>query len=236
MNAHTRRRPDTGGRLTREWARLRFRPEHLAAATAWRLLDEPVTSLDQVLVAVGYETTPTAVTERRLLRLVLIARDDELAARVVIQRILPGLLAVVRRRRGASDDVFEELVACAWIAVRTFNPRRSPRTVAAALISDADYAAFRAPRRRRSWTERPIDTQLNDRPDLHEPSSCELLAEVFTDALAAGVDPADLDLLRQLLASPTAGRLAADMQITPRTIRNRRDRITSRLRQVAVAA
>ena len=154
----------------------------------------------------------------------------------MIQRILPGLLAVVRRRRGMSDDVFEELLGAAWIAVRTFNPKRSPRSIAAALISDADYNAFRAEGRRMSSREYPVDTQIDDQPHVHETSACEQLAALFVEAADAGVTAGDLDLLRQLLETPTAIELAAILQITPRTIRNRRDRITARLREVALVA
>ena len=236
MNSLGARRPDTGGRLALEWTRLRTRPEHLRTASTWRIVDRPVDSLDEILVAVGYEGERMPDTERRLRQLVALARDDELAARVVIQRILPGLLAVVRRRRGQADDVFEELIGAAWIAVRTYNPTRSPGSIAAALISDADYNAFRADTRRRSSTERPVDPQADDVAHVHEPSSCEQLAELLADAADAGVDADDLELLRQLLAAPTTIQLAEVLQITPRTIRNRRDRITSRLREVALAA
>ena len=155
MNSLGTRRPDTGGRLAREWHRLRTRPEHLDSARRWGLVDHRVASLDEILHAVGYERPPDPADERRLRRLVELAATDELAARVVVQRILPGLLAVVRRRRGASDNVFEELLGAAWIAIRTFNSARSPRSVAASLISDADYAAFRAAGRRRSSQEHP---------------------------------------------------------------------------------
>lgn len=230
------RRPDSGGRLALEWTRLRTRPDHLRTAATWQITSPPVTSLDDVLTAVGYECEPTPATERRLRRLVALAHDDELAARVVIQRLLPGLLAGVRRRRGQADHVFEELLGAAWIAVRTYNPSRSPRSIAAALISDADYSAFRADSRRRSSTERPVDPQADEPAHHHEPSSCEQLAELLADAAAAGVAPDDLELLRQLLAAPTTNQLAEVLQITPRTIRNRRDRITSRLREVALAA
>ena len=236
MNSLGTRRPDTGGRLALEWTRLRTLPEHLRTASTWRIVDGPVDSLDEILVAVGYEGERMPDTERRLRQLVALARDDELAARVVIQRILPGLLAVVRRRRGQADDVFEELIGAAWIAVRTYNPTRSPGSIAAALISDADYNAFRADTRRRSSTERPVDPQADDVAHVHEPSSCEQLAELLADAADAGVDADDLELLRQLLAAPTTIQLAEVLQITPRTIRNRRDRITSRLREVALAA
>ncbi|MDW3214865.1 MAG: hypothetical protein R8G01_12755 [Ilumatobacteraceae bacterium] len=236
MNTFGARRPDTGGRLALEWTRLRTRPDHLRRASTWQILDHPVGSLDEILDAVGYESDPTPDAELRLRQLVTLARDDELAARVVIQRILPGLLAVVRRRRGQADHVFEELIGAAWIAIRTYNPTRRPRSVASALISDADYNAFRAASRRRSSTERSVDPQAAQVPHVHEPSSCEQLAELLADAADAGVAPEDLELLRQLLAAPTTIELAAVLQITPRTIRNRRDRITSRLREVALAA
>lgn len=236
MNSLGTRRPDTGGRLAREWNRIRTRPDHLDSARRWDLVDHHLDSLDQILHAVGYERPPDPACERRLRHLVELAATDDLAARVVVQRILPGLLAVVRRRRGAADNVFEELLGAAWIAIRTFNPARSPRSVAAALISDADYAAFRAAGRRRSSEERPVDTQLTDQPHVHEPNSCEQLATLLTEAADAGISSDDLELVRQLLAAPTATQLAEVLQITPRTIRNRRDRITSRLREVALAA
>jgi len=236
MNSLGTRRRDTGGRLTREWTRLRTRPEHLDTARSWGLVDHHIDTLDEILEAVGYERDLSDDDERRLRRLVDLAAGDELAARIVIQRILPGLLAVVRRRRGAAEHVCEELLGAAWIAIRTFNPARSPRSVAAALISDADYAAFRAQGRRRSSLECPVDMQLSDHPHEHEPNPCEQLADLLIDAAVAGISRDDLELVRQLLAAPTANQLAAVMQITPRTIRNRRDRITSKLRAVALAA
>lgn len=236
MNSLGTHRPDTGGRLVLDWTRLRSRPDHLVTASTWRIIDGPVGSLDEILTAVGYECEQTSDTEHRLRRLVALARDDELAARIVLQRILPGLLAIVRRRRGQADHVLEELVGAAWIAVRTYNPARTPRSVAAALISDADYSAFRARTRRRSSTELPVDPQVDDVPYVHEPGSCEQLAILFVDAADAGIAPADLELLRQLLATPTTNQLAEVLRTTPRTIRNRRDRITSRLRAVALAA
>lgn len=236
MNPLGTRRIDTGGRLAREWNRLRVRQDHLATATTWQLVDHPIESLDDILHAVGYERRPDDLDEHRLRRLVEIAAHDDLAARIVIQRLLPGLLAVVRRRRGSCPYVCEELLGAAWIAVRTYNTRRSPRSIAASLISDADYGAFRAEGRRKSSLERPVDPQLQDRPAVHEESSCEQLATLLADAADAGMPAADLDLLRQLLAAPTAIELARTLRITPRTIWNRRDRITSRLREVALAA
>lgn len=132
-----------GGRLALEWARLRLRPGAIERANRWGVVDGAVTDLDDVLVAVGFETVRSADADSRLRQLVLIAAEDELAARIVVQRIVPGLLAVVRRRRrqGWGPEALEELLGAAWISVRTFNPDRRPTSLAAALISDADYRA-----------------------------------------------------------------------------------------------
>jgi DNA-directed RNA polymerase specialized sigma24 family protein len=149
---------------------------------------------------------------------------------------MPGLLAVVRRRRGIAEHVFEELLGAAWIAVRTFNPNRSPSSIAASLISDADYNAFRAAARRRSADEQPADLDFTRRADEREPSACEQLAELLVEAGEAGLAAADLELIRQLLAAPTTNQLAEELAVTPRTIRNRRRRITTELRAIALAA
>ena len=228
--------PSTGERLAADWARLRRRPAALRIADSWRLLDRPVTDLDQVLACVGYECTPSPTCERRLRRLVLLAADDELAARVVLQRILPGLLAVVRRRRRlAGGDAFDELLGVTWLVVRSFNPDRRPSSVAAALISDADYHTFRAPHRRRIVDTQPL-RNADEVLDEASPHPADELAALFAEAVAAGVPTADLTLLRQLIAAPTANELAARLDVTPRTIRNRRDRIAGRLREITLAA
>lgn len=236
MSHFATNRTNSGGRLALEWTRLRFDPVTLDRAAAWLLIDEPLVDLDQILRAIGYEQPYGQATEIRFRRLVAIAEHDDLAARIIVQRILPGLLAVVRRRRSASPHALDELLGAAWIATRTYNHRRSPSSIAASLISDADYAAFRSEGRKQSSTERPSDPLTHDRPHVHEPNSCEQLAALMEEAVEAGVPDGDLELLRQLLASPTANDLARDLKITTRTIRNRRDRITTRLREVALAA
>ncbi len=228
--------PSTGERLAAEWARLRHRPSALRIADTWALTDHPVTDLGQILRRVGYECPPSHAADDRLRRLVLLAAHDDLAARVVVQRIVPGLLAVVRRRRHiAGDDAFDELLGVAWLAIRTFNPTRRPSCLAAALISDADYHAFRAPRRRHRTDVAPLADAGELRDDT-APHPADELTAIFAEALAAGVPTDDITLLRQLIAAPTANELAARLAVTPRTIRNRRDRITGRLRAVTLAA
>ena len=225
-----------GQRLDREWSQLRSRPAALRRAAGWAIVEGPLHDLDQVLVAIGYEVAWTPANEAAMRRLVVQAADDELAARVVIQRVLPGLLAVVRRRSGRPDEVLDELIGAAWIAVRTFNPSRRARCVAAALIADADYRAFRLVWRRASSSERPTDVLPDRLDDTEIESPRQLLASLFAQAVAAGVPAADLDLMRRIVDETPTEELARSLNVTARTVRNRRDRITGRLREVALAA
>ncbi len=226
----------TGERLAAEWSRLRHRPAALRTASSWQIVDGPIDDLHQLLTAVGYETTRTPATEHRLRRLVDLAADDDLAGRIVIQRVLPGLLAVVRRRRRyLGDDAFDELLGAAWESIRTFNPDRRPACLAASLIADADYRAFRAPQRRKTAVSSPLD-EAEPIADRREPHPADELSQIFDEAIHAGLPVADIVLLRQLLDTPTANELAARLEVTPRTIRNRRDRITGRLRDLTIAA
>lgn len=236
-STHTRR--NAGGRLAREWNHLRIRPAALRRAAEWGLVGGPLHDLGQILAAVGYEIAPSPATEQQLRQLVLLAADDELAARVVVQRILPGLIALVRRRKHLADghDTLEELLGAAWIAIRTFNPARRPVCLAAALIDDADRRAFRSRRRRPSADELPTDL-TGARDDVPAPASDhprDELARLFVLAIQSGVPVDDIELLRLLLSTPRVIDLAQDLAVTPRTVRNRRDRITSRLREVALA-
>ena len=85
-----------------------------------------------------------------LRRLVVAAADDRLAARIVLQRLLPGLLAIVRREQQRERDVdaFDLLAAEAWMAIVTYHPDRRPTDIAARLLNDARHRAFTTPRRR----------------------------------------------------------------------------------------
>ena len=69
-------------------------------------------------------------------------------------------------------------------------------------------------------------------PDERRISACEELAGVLADARAAGVPTTDLELVRRLLRTGSPAQVARDLQVTTRTIRNRRDRVTLRLRQL----
>jgi hypothetical protein len=233
-------RPDRhvlSSRLDREWRALRHDPAALARVRSWALTPAPVGDLDELLVLAGYRVPHTPSRNALLLRLVELAADDDLAARIVLQRLLPGLLAVIRRRRRSSDGSFEELLGAAWVAIRTCHTERGYQQVAANLVRDAAYRAFTAPVRRLSAREVSVDPRtLDETPAVIEVGPCEELADLLADARACGVDERDLALVRDLVVVGSPGRLAALRKVTPRTVRNHRDRVAARLRRVARCA
>lgn len=223
----------TRSRLAREWARLSCRPDAVETAAGWGVTADPPKSLDDVLSAVGAGGDLSRDADERLRRLVAIAGDDELAARVVIERITPGLLKLAGKYRSGGDE-FEELLAAAWIAIRTYNPGRRPSNIAVALLSDAEYAAYRRRFRRREYTDpaAPLPEQLAVADDRHP---ADELAELLAAAVEAGLPAADADLMRRLVMDGSTETIARDLDVTSRTIRNRRERAIAALRELAVA-
>lgn len=221
-------------RLDLEWRSLARTPAAVARAAGWHVAPS-VRHLDDVLVACGFGVAHTPATNAALARLVVLARDDDLAARVVMQRILPGLIGVARRRRSFEVDAFEDLVGAAWLVIRRARPGDKEQ-LAANLVRDAAYRAFTAPGRRLSSTEIAVDPRtLDEEPSPDRTGPCEELATLLAEARAMGVPTADLDLFRELATVGSPGRVAARREITPRTVRNHRDRAAARIRRAAAA-
>lgn len=219
--------------LHREWHRLRRHPGHLAHAAGWDIVTGPLEDLDVLLTHVGFETRSTPAHEVSLRKMVAIARHDDLAARLVIQRLLPGALSVVRRQRqlGRDHDAAADMIGALWISVRTFNPERQPSCLAAALIGDAEYVAFKRAHRQRSSGERPSDFPLDVAQPERELHPWEELAELIQQAAEAkATDADDQAFLQCLLETPRTVDIARTLQLSTRTIRNRRYRATQRLR------
>jgi hypothetical protein len=169
-----------------------------------------------------------------LLDLLALAQHEQLAGRIVLQRILPGLLARSRPYRDfqIGHDTADVVVAAAWLALRTYDRARRRHHVAASLISDAVYAAFRQPRRRMSAAEqlRPLESWTT-RAALDPPSSpLEELAATIAEARDLGVRHCDLRLLCDLVRTGSSTLVAAELGVSARTVRNRRDRALASVR------
>lgn len=233
-------------RLDDEWTVLRHEREALRRAAGWDVVATDLSSLDHVLTSIGFggaaaERSPAERDrqERRLRRVVELAGDDPLAARVVLQRLLPGLVAVARRRTTSTSrtaDQIDELIGAAWVAIATFNPNRRPGNLAAALVADADERAFRRAWRRAAAREvitaDGFDDVIDSTPT-HPGDEVRALLRLGRDA---GMPVAELDLIRRLLTDETTDDLARELALTSRAVRYRRAQITDRLRDLALAA
>jgi hypothetical protein len=110
--------------------------------------------------------------------------------------------------------------------------------VAASLISDATFQAFRRPLRLRSASELPCSPRTFGRLQAATgpTNAADELAGVLCEAGAAGVPAADLELLGRLVWAGSPSHVARDYGVTPRTIRNRKNAAISRVRVALDAA
>lgn len=223
-------------RLNADWARLIRQPRSLARVRTWDL--SPFIARGE-LDAAGPEDLDRlvrrATDEEFLRRLLILARTDDLAARLVIQRLIPLLLASSRHHR--DPQRFDDLIAAAWIVVRTFDERRRPSCLSAALARSAQHLAYKAAARRRSATERVSGPEqfahLPSEETAHDPA--DELAEVLQLAQTGGVDGADLRFIQALVNCGSTTVLAARLGVTSRTVRNHRRTIVYRIRRAVMA-
>lgn len=242
-------------RLDREWQVLAARPATLRRARAWGL-GVPFASLDDLVAATGYrccpagrntshhhgevDPVPAGVDPNNVVaRLLQAARTDDLAARVLLQRLLPGLVALARRwqrRHGAATDAFDEVVAAAWAVVREFPLDRRPEHLVPNLLRDAEYHAFIRPHRR-ALVHVPVSgDRLDHVVESHGVVGSDALGELAeVVAITPSLSAHDRKLLALLLSGRTTLQVAAALKVSERTVRAHRDSMVVRMRQ-AVAA
>lgn len=236
------------GRLDREWQALDQRPAVLRRAAGWGLGIE-FASLSEVVIGAGYrpqtdqrgcERDPSSAAANEVLRRLLVAaRTDDVAARVVLQRLLPGVVATARRwgghRQGGSVDAFDEMLSATWMVIREFPAERRSRHLAASVLRAGEYRAFQQANRRLMVHELTAPNLL----DLRVEASVTLdvadeLAEVV--ACASSLTEHELQLIELLARGCSPAEMAEQLSISVRTVRNRRDAVVHRLRQAAMAA
>lgn len=255
QTAHTDVESDRGrscllARLDTEWAHLRTSRRAIRIARSWadRYPDHPLadvvadlSDLDQLRRATQRCDSTERTDDAILLALVELSRSDELAGRIVLQHLLPALILHAVRYRSFTDrtDPIAQVVPAAWLAIRSYDVQRRRHHVASSLISDAVFQAFRRPLRRRANTEELCAPSAFAAAPCHDGPATALdeFVTLLREADRAGVPSSDLELLRQLVRAGSPGAVARQRNVTPRTIRNHRDRAVSRVRTaLAVAA
>jgi hypothetical protein len=197
--------------------------------------------LAEVLDAVGARTlgdleahvraAAPAEADRVLLALVRRAvAGDDLAARVLLQLLLPGARSLARRWWALGDH--HERAAATVLAVyhriRTYPVERRPGRVAANILMDAATELRRGvPRVAEVPTADPRDHQRAEAGGEEAGGHAALeLAEVLADAVADGtLAAADAQLIaRSRIAGDRIGDIAHHRGLQPRTLWDRRQR------------
>jgi len=234
------------GRWLADWRHWRQTPAAAAGLDRWRRRHPCLAgfaSLEELLAGCGWDPgVPQDVADGRLAALVAEASaGDSAAVRVVLERVLPGLVrrAARRARRDGRPfgEVLGELVAVAWLVIAEYPLARRPVKVAANIVRDTEYRLFGyVPATVR--TCRPAAPEAlpvppagpDGRPvDGAPPPAVEVL-ELLADAVRAGFPQADAVLLAELcVAGVSPSVLAARDGVTVRAVRSRRRVALARL-------
>jgi hypothetical protein len=237
-------------RLQRDWDRLKHSPRSLDHARQWRFPSatgssdrslETLETLDDVLAWAGYGRSASHDDDDQVLgHLVRLAADDQLAGRVVLQRLLPGISAIARRRSGPGrphHELLDEVVASAWAVIRTYPVDRRHTFVAVGMLREIDYQTFRRAHRKLTTFVPHAASTFDERPAPDAMlSAADELNELLVVAAAAGVEAGDIELARRLGRGESTREVARSTKVTDRTVRNRRDVVIYRLRAVALAS
>lgn len=248
---HNSARPSIVTALFAEWEHLARQRHNVKRANDWHLPGEPVRHLNEILERAGFGIpTNDEALDSYLSQLVAMAKHDDLATRIVLQRILPGLVSIAVRRapivaHGLSG-AFDSVSASAWIVIRQFPIDRRSCRVAANLLMDIEYAAFVRDGRLKSTRSEDhfspegllgiefgrVRTGHIDHDPVADASSLELLLHGLA---AQGLSDRDVQMLRAVSQEVNSVQAAEVLGISPRSVRNRRERALSRAHSLLTA-
>ena len=244
----TRTSPITA--LETEWGRLTYSPSALSSVNSWQLAETRFWSLDEVLQAAGYRGKKCdPVADQILAMIVRRAADDPLAARIALQRVLPPIVAIARRRGKLRSIGFDAALGLAlshaWEIIRGYPIERRPTKIAANIVRDIEYFAFVRDNRRRPLNE-PLDDNRSYADMLYATdlagrlmgragstvaaASEDELAEVLYEARRSNVSERTMHILLEL-STKSIDDFAKSHGITPRTARTWRRDAVNELRE-----
>lgn len=185
-------------RLDEEWADVVRRAAAAGVPARWASEDEALApfaaGLDVLVAATEDRGRSAKAKDRVLVGLARRVEVDEVAARTLVQVLLPGARALARRLgwMGSPAVCAGLVVPELWVRVRTYPVERRPARVAANVLADVGQVLLRSEGRSRVELV-PLD----------EVDEADLVAEVDDGRVAAD------ELLGVLAAAVAAGRLPA---------------------------
>ncbi|MHB8695582.1 MAG: sigma-70 RNA polymerase sigma factor region 4 domain-containing protein [Solirubrobacteraceae bacterium] len=160
------------------------------------------------------------------------AQTDPLAARVVLQALLPGLKALARRillEASERDELWSALLAHCWERIRSYPLERRPARIAANTLFDTlkktTYELRRNRRDRDQYTHEPPTEQAALKP---ADSDVQRLVQRAIAAAAISEEEAEL-ILRTRIDGADLHALADEVGLAYHTVKVRRLRAEKRL-------
>lgn len=219
--------------LDHDWCHQASRPRSRQALRHWADTQpalSPFSDLDQMLVHVHRRGHP-ATSDRVLAALASLAPADDLAARALLQALLPGLKALTHSFgwRGDHEETAATVVAACWERIRTYPIERRPRRIAANILLDTRQRVVRQYNlsiceANETSPEEIVSAEAAAHPGV------ELLGHVGDALRRRCLDPdeARLILLTRLADVPLS-RIAVGSGRGPETLRRRRRAAEARL-------
>jgi hypothetical protein len=143
--------------LDAEWRRLARSPRARRALRRWALDDPALNELRDLDQLLERRRNPDAA-HAVLTALAALAPTDDLAARTLLQALLPGLVRLAGTAAYDDPTAIDEMVSLAWERIRTYPPQRAG-SVAANVLFDV---------RKRYRAHRAIDTPRRHSDELIE--------------------------------------------------------------------
>lgn len=204
-------------------------------------LEIPGSDLDQILEHI-WKANP-ADADALLARLARRALTDQVAARLVLHTLRPGLRVLAARlsRAHPHADPDTELLAIVWEKIRTYPIGRRPRAIAANILLDTGKHYRRSLRTGHPWVNLEDLSETSallvaapsaeDEAFTPEPISIELLKRRLTAGLANGtINAATAEIIwRTRIGGEPEPQVARDFGCNVRALQRRRQRAERRL-------
>jgi hypothetical protein len=222
--------------LDAQWQRLATSPEAHRALIRWANDHEVLVGLDDLHDVVQCRRDPQ-IAEDVLLILARLSPTDEIAARSLLQMLLPGLVSLVGTVGRGDFEAQDELIALAWERIRTYPITRNG-SVAANVVLDVRkrYLKLRLGEETipLSRVPEPVDDPANSPEE-------QVLGLLLIEDIAAAqrdglMSEAVLEtIMRTRLGGERLATVAADQRVETHVLCQRRWRAERRLRSLPLA-
>ena len=222
--------------LDAEWRELAHSPRVRRRLRQWGRLHPALAGYPDLHEMLEARQAGPGAAQAILLGLARLAPHDELAARALLQALIPGIVRLAMTKDRDDPMAREELVAIAWVRIRTY-PTTRFGSVAANVLRDTQkrYRAHRTidvPKSLELW---PQDAETS--PSAEHEAMSQLMLDELVAAKARGlVSDRGLGLvLRSRVADVPLQQIAAEEGVDVHALVVRRWREEQRLRCLPLA-